>query len=448
MQLRQFRGVPAGGAALLCGQFRVAGFIQRIAVFQVHPTQNMVFILEGHGDLPEPLGDVFQCDQRLIIGRLCLTGNAAHVLAAVNCALIDAAGHKAVGAPHDAAHIDDGVHDAGHIAVHLALDDAVDAHTALHAGTGGELVFQAVAVHGFDVGKALDAVHFVMALQLGDHGLLHAVVRFRGHKGHIVGRRKVFVDHVAGDLHIVQLGSLDAVQAVGIGAQAGEMIGDQHQHQKDRRDDLAGLVGKSAHEWDLGHKALVLGLFHPGAKDHQKARHDEEHRQNGVGDGLDEADGHIRADLELHEHHGHQTAHGGQTAGRDLRDALGQRFNDRFLQRQGLVFLTEVVGEDDGVVQRQRQLQNARDRVGHEGNGAEQKVRTAVEHHGNGKGEQQHGDLGVGLRGENQQNHHDQKNQVAPFHDLTRHFVHHIVFRCGLFVHWHSLPFKKSTGTG
>ena len=67
-----------------------------------------------------------------------------------------------------------------------------------------------------------------MALQLGDHGLFHAVVRFRGHKGHIVGRRKVFVDHVAGDLHIVQLGSLDAVQAVGIGAQAGEMIGDQH----------------------------------------------------------------------------------------------------------------------------------------------------------------------------------------------------------------------------
>ena len=32
----------------------------------------MVFILEGHGDLPEPLGGVFQCDQRLIIGGLCL----------------------------------------------------------------------------------------------------------------------------------------------------------------------------------------------------------------------------------------------------------------------------------------------------------------------------------------------------------------------------------------
>ena len=50
--------------------------------------------------------------------------------------------------------------------------------------------------------------------------------------------------------------------------------------------------------------------------------HHDERGQQRIGDGFDQADGHIRAKAELHEQHGDQAADRGQAARADLRDGL------------------------------------------------------------------------------------------------------------------------------
>ena len=276
---------------------------------------------------------------------------------------------------------------------------------------GSEPVFQHVAVHGLNVGKAAGVVHLIVAFQFFDHGCFHPVIVVLWYdESHQVGLGKVFVDHVIGDLRLIQHWRLDRAVAIGVGALCLEMVGKHQHHCKDDGNDLAGFVSIAAHERDLGHKVAVLGLAHVRAKQHQQAGHDHEDRQHGEQDGLDEADGHIRADLELHEQHGHQTADGGQGAGTDLRDTLGQRLDDRLFQGQGLVFFFKMVAEDDGVVQRKGQLQNVRDRVGNERDGAQQEVGAHVEDHAHHESEQQHGNFRIGLGGEDQHHHNDDGN--------------------------------------
>ena len=273
---------------------------------------------------------------------------------------------------------------------------------------GGELVFQHIAVLGLDVGQALRMVDLVVAFQLLQHLFFDAVVVIlRVDEGHEVGFRKVFLDHLVRDEGFVHLGHLDDIVAVGVGAEAREVVGDEDDHHEDGGDDLTGTPCKAAHEGDVRHEVLVLGLVHVGAEEHQQTRHDHEHRDHREEDGLDEAGSHIRADLELHEQHGHQTADGGQGAGADLRDALAQRLDDSFLQRHGLVLFFKVVAEDDGIVQRQGQLQDVRHRVGDEGDGAQQEVGAHVQDHAHHEGEDEDGHLGVGLGGEDQHHHND-----------------------------------------
>ena len=93
-----------------------------------------------------------------------------------------------------------------------------------------------------------------------------------------------------------------------------------HQHNEDRRDHDTCRPGKAPDKRDLRYKSLVFCLIHKISEDHQESRHHQEHRQQGKQDGLDQADGHVRAQFELHEHHGDQTADRGQAACPDLRD--------------------------------------------------------------------------------------------------------------------------------
>ena len=74
------------------------------------------------------------------------------------------------------------------------------------------------------------------------------------------------------------------------------------------------------------------------------------------------------------------------------------------------MFFLEVVAEDDGVVQRQRQLQDVRDRVGHEGDGAEHEVCTHVQDHAHHEGEDEDRHLGVGLGRQEQDDDDDDGN--------------------------------------
>lgn len=199
-----------------------------------------------------------------------------------------------------------------------------------------------------------------------ENGALLVIVARGDHERHEVFGAEVVVDHILGDLRFVELGRGDQPVAVGIGTVGREAAADHSQRDKENGNDMARGVGKLADKGDLGDKAAVAGLVDKRAEEHQQARHDNERREQREENGFDEAQRHIGAELELHEEHGDQTADGRERAGADLGDGLAQRHNDRLAQRQGAVLLLEAVAEDDGVVDGERQLQDARHGVGDE----------------------------------------------------------------------------------
>jgi len=235
---------------------------------------------------------------------------------------------------------------------------------------GGQLVGQHIAVHGLDVGQAHGVVHFLVALDLGKHFPFLVEIPRRDHQSHHVGGPKVVLDHLLGDLGVVQLrGGQDAV-TVSVGALRGKLEGKHNEHHEHHRHHMGGIVDMP-HEGDFRHEAPVAGLFDQRTKEHQQARHHQEGGQQGEGNGLDKTDGHIRAKLELHEQHGHQAADRGQAAGADFRDGLGQSRNNGLPDGQQPVFFLEPVAENDGIVNGQGQLQNTGHGVGHEGDFAQ-----------------------------------------------------------------------------
>ena len=143
------------------------------------------------------------------------------------------------------------------------------------------------------------------------------------------------------------------------------------------------------------------------AEEHQKPRHHDERGEQRKENGFDEAQRHIGAELELHEEHGDQTADGRERAGADLGDGLAQRHNDRLAQGQGAVLLLEAVAKDDGVVDGERQLQDARHGIGDERDLAHHEVRALIEHERDHKGQNQDRHLAVGLGGEEQHGDND-----------------------------------------
>ena len=274
----------------------------------------------------------------------------------------------------------------------------------------GQLVGQGVAVHRLDVGKphrVVDLRHRVQLVQ--DHALL-LIVAGRHHHRHQIGRGEVLLDHVRRDLLLVELWRHDGVIAVDIGAAARYEVCRHHQSREHERDHEPRGVGELADKGDLGDKVLVPRLVHQRTEEHQQSRHEHKHGEQRVEDRLDETDAHVGTEAELHEQHRHQTADGREAAGADLGDALAQRNDRRLTGGQGLVLLLEAVAEDDRVVQRQRQLEDARDRVGDEGDLPQQEVAAHVEHHGAHKRQAQHGDLRVGLGGQDQHRHDDDRH--------------------------------------
>ena len=185
-----------------------------------------------------------------------------------------------------------------------------------------QLVRQLVPAHGVDPRDGRHRVHLREVQQFIHQALFLAVVPSGDHHRQHGAGGKGIADHFLRDLILVLPRGGQRVIAVDIGAAVGKREGRHHQHDEGRRDHGACRPGKAADKRDLRHKGLVLGLIHEVAEDHQEARHHQENGEQGEQDGLDQADGHIRAQLELHEHHGDQAADGGQAARPDLRDRL------------------------------------------------------------------------------------------------------------------------------
>ena len=94
----------------------------------------------------------------------------------------------------------------------------------------------------------------------------------------------------------------------------------------------------------------MRGAVDERAEEHQQPRHHEERGQQRIGDGFDQADGHVGAELELHEQHRNHAADRGEAARADLRDGLAERGDDGLADGEEAVLFLEVVAEDDRVV--------------------------------------------------------------------------------------------------
>ena len=169
-----------------------------------------------------------------------------------------------------------------------------------------------------------------------------------------------------------------------------------------------------ADERDLRYEVFVSRPVNKRPKENQQARHHNERRQKCEANRLNEADGHIRAESELHEEHRDQAADGGKRARADFRNGFTQRENDRLADGKRLMLLFKAVAEDDGVVDGKRQLQNARDGIRHEGDLAKQVVRALIDDHADAERQNQNRNLAVGL-GRKQQ--HRNNNDCNVDHD-------------------------------
>ena len=220
-------------------------------------------------------------------------------------------------------------------------------------------------------------------------------VRQRGH-GVLVG---VVVQHDDGVIRREHLRDRVGIrERVGdLGRQLQNVRAREQQHER-RRDRAATPVAEAAERREHA-PALALGrarLFRRPADElirpQDQAGQHREHAQQTAQHTLGQYDAEIHADLEAHEHQ-HQQAH-------DRRDrAAGDRAERRRERARhgglavgvGLQLLPVAVHEDDGIVHRERELQNSRDARRDVRRLAEENIRALVDEHGDAdRDEKQH----------------------------------------------------------
>ena len=109
----------------------------------------------------------------------------------------------------------------------------------------------------------------------------------------------------------------------------------------------------------------MLGAVDCASKQHDKLRHEQEHRQHGQQDGLYKHERHVLAQTELDKAHCKQTADGGEAACGNLGNRLGEGGYHGAAGLLASVLLGVAVAQNDGVVNGKRQLQDKRHRVGY-----------------------------------------------------------------------------------
>ena len=190
-----------------------------------------------------------------------------------------------------------GVHQAHQLVVHIG---------GLGKLTGRQWIGEHIAVHGLHVGQPHGVVHLVVTLQPFQQGFFAGVVPLGHDQRHDVLGAEGLVDPCLGDLGLVLPGGLDLAVAVDIGALVGQQEARHDGHHEQRHPHIAQLQGELSPAVDPGDEAAVPGLCHGLGKEHQKSRHQGEYREHTEQDGLDEHHAHVKADPELHEHHGGQ----------------------------------------------------------------------------------------------------------------------------------------------
>ena len=323
------------------------------------------------------------------------------------------------------------VHGVGHI---QCLGHLIVGACQLRELARRHRIGQHIAVLGLGVGQPLAGLDLGAGFQFFQHSALGVIVALGHNDRHHVFIAEGSLDLLVGDLAGALLGGDQIGEAVAVGAVVGQHRRRNHHHGKDGRHDPAGGHIKLAQEVDLGNEFAVAGGIDLFAEEHEQAGHQRKDRQQAEKDGLDEDGSHIPANAEVHESQRPQAGDGGQRGGADLGDGLGQRRDAGFPGILGFVLIGEAVAQNNGIVDGQGQLQNDRDRIGDEGDGAAQKVRSHIEHRRSAEGEQQNRHFGVGARGQRQHHHNnDGRNDQNGAH-LTGQVRRHVLAHLGINV--------------
>ena len=235
-------------------------------------------------------------------------------------------------------------------------------------------------------------------------------VRQRGH-GVLVG---VVVQHDDGVVRREHLCDRVGVrERVGdLGRQLQDIRTRKQQHER-RCDRAAPPVAEAAERREhapalaLGRARLFRRLAHELIRPQNQAGQHREHAQQAAQHALGQHNAEIHADLEAHEHQ-HQQSH-------DRRDrAAGDRAERRRERARhgslavgiGLQLLPVAIHEDDGIVHRERELQNGRDARRDVRRLAEEDVRALVDEHGDADRDEKQHRLEVRRAGDEQDRRH------------------------------------------
>ena len=143
-----------------------------------------------------------------------------------------------------------------------------------------------------------------------------------------------------------------------------------------------------------------------------KPRHQQEHRDEAAHDALRQHKAEVIAEAELHQHQRDKPRDGRKAGGGYLDDGFGQRLDERvILGREALGLVLIAVGEDDGVVYRERQLHYDGDGIRDRRYLAEPEVCAHVEKRRHGKHYEEDDHLKIAARGKQQHPDDDQHRQ-------------------------------------
>ena len=289
-------------------------------------------------------------------------------------------------------------------AVHVVVDHAehigADRDAGLERADGvGHLLGGALAAERGGIGHGTLDVRVVLEPvgQRGDGRLVLIVIQ---HHERIVRRKHlghgVWVGERVGDLR----------------RQLQDIRSGKQQHER-RRDHAAPAVAEAPEPREHA-LALALGcarLFHRLTDDlirpQDQPRQHREHAQQAEQHALGQHDAEIHADLKAHEHQHQQSDDRRDRAAGDRAEGRRERARHGTLAVVALGQLLPVaVHEDDGVVHRERELQNGRDARRDVRRLAEEDIRALVEQHRHADRQQKQHRLKVRRAGDEQDRRH------------------------------------------
>ena len=138
---------------------------------------------------------------------------------------------------------------------------------------GRQLIRQMISVQRLDVGKPHRVIHLGTGIQILQKRLFLLVIPCRHDQRHHVGSAKIVFLHFLRLLHPVLQRRRNCAVTEHIGTVLGNQIRRNDNHQKKRRHNIAGGVGKPADHRNVRNKIPVFRLFHKIGKKHDHPRH-------------------------------------------------------------------------------------------------------------------------------------------------------------------------------